>query len=127
MLIDELNFNNEGLIPVIAQCKKSNEILMFAWMNKEAFIKTITSNKVHYYSRSRSKIWLKGEQSGFEQRLCDIFTDCDKDVLLIKIKQTGGISCHTGRKSCFFNKMENNKWLSILSVIKQPNIIYGKK
>lgn len=105
MKIENLKFDHRGLIPVIAQDKSSHEILMFAFANIEAIQKTVESNRAHYFSRSRQKIWLKGEESGHFQFVDSIWTDCDGDVLIYRIFQLGGISCHTGSRSCFFRKL----------------------
>ena len=123
--IDKIQFNENGLIPVITQDFSSNEILMMAWMNKEALALSVQTKKAVYFSRSRKKLWFKGEESGHSQDIVEIFTDCDQDVVLLKVNQKGGIACHTGRASCFFNKLENNEWQSISKVIKNPKEIYG--
>ena len=123
--IDKIQFNENGLIPVITQDFSSNEILMMAWMNKEALALSVQTNKAVYFSRSRKKLWFKGEESGHSQDIVEIFTDCDQDVVLLKVNQKGGITCHTGRASCFFNKLENNEWQSVSKVIKNPKEIYG--
>ena len=122
--IDEIKFNDLGLIPVITQDYKTNEVLMMAWMNKDCLKISIEKKIATYYSRSRNKIWTKGEQSGNSQEIIDIYTDCDKDVILIKVKQIANIACHTGRKSCFFNELNNNKWSICQKVIKDPKKIY---
>jgi phosphoribosyl-AMP cyclohydrolase len=98
---------------------------MFAWMNKEALLLTIEKQQAIYYSRSRKKLWFKGEESGHTQLIKEIYTDCDDDVILLKVVQTGGIACHTGRKSCFFQKLDNDKWQTITKVLKDPKDIYG--
>ena len=123
--IDKIQFNENGLIPVITQDFSSNEILMMAWMNKEALALSIQTKKAVYFSRSRKKLWFKGEESGHSQDIVEIFTDCDQDVVLLKVNQKGGIACHTGRTSCFFNKLENKEWQSVSKVIKNPKEIYG--
>ena len=122
---DTIQFNEKGLVPVITQDYSSNEILMMAWMNKEALDLSIETKKAVYFSRSRKKLWFKGEESGHSQEIIEIFTDCDHDVILLKVKQNGGIACHTGRANCFFNKLDNDKWVSIADVIKDPKKIYG--
>ena len=119
-----IQFNELEMIPAIAQDYKTNEILMMAWMNKESLTLTIEKKMATYYSRSRKKIWVKGEKSGNFQKIINIYTDCDKDVILIKVKQLGNIACHTGRKSCFFNKLDNNKWSNCIEIIKDPKEIY---
>ena len=123
--IDTIQFNETGMVPAIAQDHISGEILMMAWMNKEALSLSIETQQAVYYSRSRQKLWFKGEESGHNQEIIEIFTDCDHDVILLKVKQNGGIACHTGRANCFFNKLKNDKWVSIADVIKDPKEIYG--
>ena len=123
--IETIQFNETGMVPAIAQDHITGEILMMAWMNKEALSLSIETQQAVYYSRSRQKLWFKGEESGHNQEIIEIFTDCDYDVILLKVKQNGGIACHTGRANCFFNKLENDKWVSISDVIKDPKEIYG--
>lgn len=123
--LDKIQFNDNGLVPVVTQDFSSNEILMMAWMNKEALSLSVKTKKAVYFSRSREKLWFKGEESGNTQQIIEIFTDCDQDVILLKVNQKGGIACHTGRANCFFNKLENDKWISISEVIKDPKEIYG--
>ena len=123
--IETIQFNETGMVPAIAQDHISGEILMMAWMNKEALSLSIETQQAVYYSRSRKKLWFKGEESGHSQEIIEIFTDCDHDVILLKVKQNGGIACHTGRANCFFNKLKNDKWVSIADVIKDPKKIYG--
>ena len=123
--LDKIQFNDKGLVPVVTQDFSSNEILMMAWMNKEALLLTVKTKKAVYFSRSRKKLWFKGEESGNTQQIIEIFTDCDQDVILLKVNQKGGIACHTGHANCFFNKLENDKWISISEVIKDPKEIYG--
>jgi len=112
-------------VPAIAQDHITGKILMMAWMNKEALSLSIETHQAVYYSRSRQELWFKGEKSGHSQEIIEIFTDCDHDVILLKVKQNGGIACHTGRANCFFNKLDNNKWVSIADVINDPKEIYG--
>ena len=123
--LDKIQFNDKGLVPVVTQDFSSNEILMMAWMNKEALSLSVKTKKAVYFSRSREKLWFKGEESGNTQQIIEIFTDCDQDVILLKVNQKGGIACHTGRANCFFNKLENDKWITISEVIKDPKEIYG--
>ena len=123
--VDKIQFNEKGLVPVITQDFVTSEVLMMAWMNKEALSLSIKTQKVVYFSRSRQKLWFKGEKSGNTQQIIEIYTDCDQDVIMLKVNQKGGIACHTGRTNCFFNKLENNKWVSIAEVIKDPKEIYG--
>ena len=123
--VDKIQFNEKGLVPVITQDFVTSEILMMAWMNKEALSLSINTQKAVYFSRSRQKLWFKGEESGHTQQIIEIYTDCDQDVIMLKVNQKGGIACHTGRANCFFNKLENNEWVSIAEVIKDPKEIYG--
>ena len=123
--LDKIQFNEKGLVPVITQDFVTSEVLMMAWMNKEALSLSIKTQKVVYFSRSRQKLWFKGEESGHTQQIIEIYTDCDQDVIMLKVNQKGGIACHTGRSNCFFNKLENNEWVSIAEVIKDPKEIYG--
>jgi phosphoribosyl-AMP cyclohydrolase len=121
----KINFNEAGLIPAIAQDFETNEILMVAWMNKEAFELTLEKKQAVYFSRSRNKLWFKGEESGNMQIVKDVYTDCDNDVILLKVEQVGGIACHTGRESCFFQKIDGEKLEITKPVIKDPKEIYG--
>ena len=121
----KINFNEAGLIPAIAQDYETNEILMVAWMNKEAFELTLEKKQAVYFSRSRNKLWFKGEESGNMQIVKDVYTDCDNDVILLKVEQVGGIACHTGRESCFFQKIDSEKIEVTKPVIKDPKEIYG--
>jgi phosphoribosyl-AMP cyclohydrolase len=123
--VDKIQFNEKGLVPVITQDFVTSEILMMAWMNKEALSLSIKTQKAVYFSRSRQKLWFKGEESGHTQQIIEIYTDCDQDVIMLKVTQKGGIACHTGRANCFFNKLENNEWVSIAEAIKDPKEIYG--
>ena len=122
---DTIQFNKNGLVPVITQDFSTNEILMMAWMNEEALSLSIKTKKAVYFSRSRKKLWFKGEESGNSQDIIEIYTDCDQDAILIKVNQKGGIACHTGRAKCFFNKLENNEWKIVSKIIKDPKEIYG--
>lgn len=124
--LSRINWSEDGLIPVIAQEADSGTILMVAWMNREALKLTVEKGEAVYWSRSRKKLWHKGEESGHIQKVKDIFLDCDEDVLLLIIEQTGGIACHTGRHSCFFQKLEGNNWVLTAPVIKNPEEIYNK-
>ena len=121
----KINFNEAGLIPAIAQDFETNEILMVAWMNKEAFELTLEKKQAVYFSRSRNKLWFKGEESGNMQIVKDVYTDCDNDVILLKVEQVGGIACHTGRESCFFQKIDGETIEVTKPVIKDPKEIYG--
>lgn len=124
--LSKINWSEDGLIPVIAQETESGKILMVAWMNREALKLTVERREAVYWSRSRKKLWHKGEESGHIQKVKDIYLDCDEDVLLIIVEQMGGIACHTGRHSCFFQKLEGNEWITTALVIKDPKEIYNK-
>ena len=127
--LDSIIWNEDGLVPVIVQDITTNKVIMFAWMNKETLKQSIEKRKAIYWSRSRKKIWMKGEESGHIQYIKEILLDCDSDALLIKVRQEGGIACHTGRESCFFNKidMETNGLIEVEAIIKDPNEIYKDK
>ncbi len=122
--LDEINWDANGLVPVIAQEFNTGKVLMFAWMNREALQLTNDSKQAVYWSRSRNKLWRKGEESGHIQKVHEIRLDCDEDVILINVEQVGGIACHTGRHNCFFKKLDNNQWLTDQAVIKSPDEIY---
>ncbi|MCA1805941.1 MAG: phosphoribosyl-AMP cyclohydrolase [Xanthomonadaceae bacterium] len=122
--LDEVQWTEDGLVPVIAQDAASGEILMFAWMNREALARTVAEGRAVYWSRSRQRLWPKGEESGHVQQVKDIRLDCDKDVVLLKIEQVGGIACHTGRRSCFFHRLEDGEWRVVEPVLKDPAEIY---
>lgn len=124
--LDNIKWTDDGLVPVIAQEDGSGKILMFAWMNREALQLTVQEGKAIYWSRSRSKLWRKGEESGHEQILKDIRLDCDNDVILLRVEQKGGIACHTGRKSCFYQQLQDGQWVPVEPVLKDPNEIYKK-
>lgn len=124
--LNKVAWNDEGLVPAIAQDAVSGDILMVAWMNREALKRTAELGEAVYWSRSRKKLWHKGEESGHTQKVREIRTDCDEDVILLKIEQTGGIACHTGRKSCFFNKLDGQEWKAVEPVLKDPHEIYNK-
>lgn len=125
--LDAVQFNADGLVPVIAQDAGDQTILMMAWMNAEALSLTVETGQVVYYSRSRQRLWRKGESSGNVQQLRDMYLDCDGDVLVVSVEQIGGVACHTGRKSCFFKKLEEGSWQDTLPVLKSPSAMYGKK
>ena len=122
--LNEIVWDELGLVPAIAQDAKTGEVLMFAWMNREALAMTLASGEAVYWSRSRRKLWHKGEESGHTQKVLEIRADCDRDVILLKVEQTGGIACHTGRRSCFFQRLENGSWQEKEPVIKDPKEIY---
>ena len=122
--LDNIRWNQDGLIPAIAQDVESGVVLMVAWMNAEALTLTINENRAVYWSRSRNKLWHKGEESGHFQQVHEIRIDCDEDVVLIQVEQVGGIACHTGRHNCFFKKLEKGQWIIDQAVIKDPKDIY---
>ena len=125
--IDDVKWDADGLVPVIAQEAGSKDVLMFAFMNREALAKTAELGRAVYWSRSRGKLWFKGEESGHVQQVHDIRIDCDNDVVLLKVTQLGhepGIECHTGRHSCFFQKLEGGQWKAVEPVLKDPESIY---
>ena len=124
--LDAIKWDAQGLVPAIAQDAASGEILMVAWMNREALEETAKAMRAVYWSRSRNRIWRKGEESGHVQRVSEIRLDCDNDVILLKVEQIGGIACHTGRRSCFFQKLENGAWTITAPVLKNPQDIYRK-
>ena len=124
--LDEIKWTADGLVPVIAQEDGSGKILMFAWMNREALQLTVQEGKAIYWSRSRNKLWHKGEESGHEQILKDIRLDCDNDVVLLRVEQKGGIACHTGRKSCFYQQLQDDQWVPVEPILKDPSEIYKK-
>lgn len=124
-LLDEIKWDDNGLVPAIAQDYRTHEVLMVAWMNREALELTIEKQQGVYWSRSRQKLWLKGEQSGHVQRLHELRIDCDADVILLQVEQLGGIACHTGRKRCFYRVYNDGEWVTDEDVIKDPSEIYS--
>ena len=124
--LDEIHWTDGGLVPVIAQQADSGKVVMFAWMNRESLVLTQKSGYAVYWSRSRQKLWRKGEESGNRQKIVSISVDCDEDVLLLEIEQQGGISCHTGRESCFYRTLENGVWKENSPVLKDPAEMYQK-
>ena len=124
--IDALQWDENGMIPAIAQDAVSGRVLMFAFMNRQAIRATVDSGTAVYWSRSRRRLWRKGEESGHVQRVRAIRTDCDGDVLLLSVDQAGGIACHTGRESCFFYQLDGDFWVAADPVLKEPKDIYGK-
>ena len=124
---DEIRWTADGLVPVIAQQADSGKILMFAWMNPESLTLTVAEGYAVYWSRSRQRLWRKGEESGHRQKVVDLFLDCDEDVILLKVDQEGGIACHTGRESCFYRRLIDNQWQAIEPILKDPNTIYTKQ
>lgn len=122
--LDEVKWTADGLVPAIAQDYKTGQTLMMAWMNHEALEATVAEGRAIYYSRSRQKLWRKGEESGHVQSLKEIRLDCDSDVILMQVEQIGGIACHTGREHCFYKRLEDGKWVAVDPVIKDPKEIY---
>lgn len=122
--LDQVAWTEDGLIPVIAQEKETGKILMFAWMNREALQLTRETGHAVYFSRSRNKLWHKGEESGHTQIVHDIRLDCDNDVVMITVEQLGGIACHTGRHNCFFQQLQGDEWVAVEPVLKDPKAIY---
>lgn len=123
--LDAIRWTEDGLVPAIAQDADTGEILMMAWMNRESLRLTAEEGQAVYWSRSRGKLWRKGETSGHQQVIRDIRLDCDEDVILLKVEQKGGIACHTGRRSCFYRTLKDGQWVSVDPVIKDPGTIYG--
>lgn len=120
-----LKWNDQGLVPAIAQDWQSGEVLMLAWMNREALELTVREGRAVYWSRSRGALWRKGESSGHVQQVHELRLDCDADTVLLKVEQLGGIACHTGRRSCFYQRLEDGEWRAVEPVIKDPDSIYG--
>ena len=124
--LDAVKWNTDGLVAVVAQDFQSGDVLTQAWMSREALALTEAEGRAVYWSRSRKKIWRKGEDSGHQQIIKEILLDCDNDALVIKVEQIGGIACHTGRVRCFYQRLENNQWVITDPVIKDPEEIYKK-
>jgi len=122
--LDALKWNSDGLLPAIAQDRDSGEVLMLAWMNREALQLSRQQGRAVYWSRSRHKLWFKGEESGHQQRITEIRVDCDADVILLQVEQIGGIACHTGRRRCFFRVLRDGNWEIDEQIIKNPDEIY---
>jgi len=122
--LDEVKFDEAGLVPAIAQDAASGRVLMVAWMNREALRRTVESGEAVYWSRSRNRLWRKGEESGHVQRVREVRLDCDADVILLAVEQVGGIACHTGRERCFFRKLVDGRWESVEPVLREPAEIY---
>lgn len=124
--LDEVRWDERGLVPAIAQDAATGRVLMFAHMNRESLRLTVDTGEAHYWSRSRNRLWHKGEESGHIQRVQAVGLDCDGDVVLLEVEQTGGIACHTGRSSCFFRRLEGGRWVEVEPVLKDPGQIYGR-
>ena len=124
--LDQVHWTNDGLVPAIAQDASSGRLMMMAWMNREALAATVAEGRAIYWSRSRQRLWRKGEQSGHEQKVKEIRLDCDNDAILLLVEQVGGIACHTGRVSCFYQRFDSGQWIQVDPVIKSPDEIYGE-
>ena len=122
----EINWSQDGLVPAIAQEAETGRVLMVAWMNREALKATAESGTAVYWSRSRRRLWKKGEESGHVQKVRSVRLDCDEDAVLIEVEQAGGIACHTGRHSCFFQRLDAGRWVAADPVLKDPGEIYGR-
>lgn len=124
--LDQIHWDEHGLVPVISQDAASGKVLMFAWMNREALAQTAATGQAVYWSRSRNKLWRKGEESGHTQLVKDIRLDCDADAVLLRVEQIGGIACHTGRERCFFQQLQDGRWQVVEPVLKDPKLIYNE-
>jgi phosphoribosyl-AMP cyclohydrolase len=122
--LEEIRWNSDGLVPAIAQDADSGDVLMLAWMSRESLARTLDEGEAVYWSRSRGRLWKKGEQSGHVQRITEIRLDCDADTVLLKVDQRGGIACHTGRRRCFYKKLRDGRWQDVDPVLKAPEDIY---
>lgn len=122
--LDDISWNSDGLVPAIAQDADTGVILMMAWMNREALELTVIENRAIYWSRSRQKLWRKGEESGHVQHLIELRLDCDSDAIMMKVNQVGDIACHTGRQSCFYRVFKDGEWQAVDKVLKDPRDIY---
>jgi phosphoribosyl-AMP cyclohydrolase len=124
--LDDIPWDGDGLIAAVAQDAESGRVLTVAWMNRDALKETVEKQQAVYWSRSRKRLWRKGEESGHVQRVVEVRIDCDSDAILLKVDQAGGIACHTGRESCFFRRLENGRWVTIDPVLKDPSLIYKR-
>jgi len=122
--LDEVPWTSDGLVAVVAQDAKSQRVLTVAWMNRDALKETVETQQAVYWSRSRKKLWRKGEESGHVQKVREVRIDCDSDAILLMVEQVAGIACHTGRESCFFRKLENGRWVTMDPVLKDPSLVY---
>ncbi len=124
--LEEVPWNEHELVAVVTQDAASGKVLTVAWMNREALAETVKRGEAVYWSRSRKKLWRKGEESGHVQKVREVRLDCDSDAILLRVEQAGGIACHTGRESCFYRKLENGRWVAVDPVLKDPSLIYRK-
>lgn len=124
--LERVRWNADGLVPAIAQEATTQRVLTLAWMNREALARTASTREAHYWSRSRAKLWKKGEESGHVQRVREIRLDCDSDAILLIVEQIGGIACHTGRERCFYERLDDGEWRAVEPVLKDPDTIYGR-
>lgn len=124
--LEDVAWDDKGLVPAIAQDVATGQVLMQAWMNREALLETVQTGRAVYWSRSRGRLWRKGEESGHVQRVQEVRLDCDGDVVLLRVEQIGGIACHTGRAHCFFRRLEGDGWVTVEPVLKDPASIYGQ-
>jgi phosphoribosyl-AMP cyclohydrolase len=124
--LDDIKWTTDGLVPAIAQDAASGKVLMLAWMNRESLQLSVDEGRAIYWSRSRQKLWRKGEESGNVQKIKDIRLDCDNDVILLSVEQIGGIACHTGRERCFYKQLQNGQWVDVEPVLKDPSTMYKK-
>ncbi|SIT69950.1 phosphoribosyl-AMP cyclohydrolase [Ectothiorhodosinus mongolicus] len=125
-LLEDIAWNSDGLLPVITQDAGSGQVLMLAWMNRQALLKTVELGEAVYWSRSRQRLWHKGEESGHVQRVKQLRLDCDGDTLLLQVEQAGGVACHTGRAHCFFRGLVDGQWTVLEPILKDPDLLYGK-
>ena len=123
--LDAIKWSADGLVPAIAQDATTGKVLMLAWMDRDALVRTAATGEAHYWSRSRGRLWRKGESSGHVQKVREVRLDCDGDAVLLVVEQVGGIACHTGRERCFFQRLDNECWVSVEPVVKDPRTIYA--